>query len=142
MVKKMRCLRVYNNTKDEKRGTSMHQIPFFDDQRPEAKKRRRQWIAFVDATQKNWTASKYSVICSVHFTPADFSRLSYDGQKYQQRLKKDEIIRQTAEICFWSLIVEKRNLMDRDTSFLVFRIITPINNAFFYHFLAQFLSSQ
>ena len=79
-----------SNTKDEKRGISIHQIPFFGDQRPEAKKRRRKWIAFVNVKRQNWTASKHSVICSVHFTPADFSRLS-DGQKYQLRLKRDEI---------------------------------------------------
>ena len=27
-----------SNTKDEKRGISIHQVPFFGDQRPEAKK--------------------------------------------------------------------------------------------------------
>ena len=80
-----------SNTKDEKRGISIHQIPLFEDQRPEAKKRRRKWIVFVNVTRKNWTASKHSVICSVHFTPEDFSRLSYDGQEYQRRLKRDEI---------------------------------------------------
>ena len=79
-----------SNMKDEKRGISIHQIPFFSDQRPEAKKRRRKWIAFVNVKRKNWTASKRSAICSVHFTPADFSCLS-DGQKYQLRLKRDEI---------------------------------------------------
>ena len=45
----------------------------------------------MNATRKNWTASKHSVICSVHFSPEDFSRLYFEGQKYQQRLKKDEI---------------------------------------------------
>ena len=79
-----------SNTKDEKRGISIHQIPFFGEQRPEAKKRRRKWIAFVNVKRQNLTASKHSVICSVHFTSADFSRLS-PGQKYQQRLKRDEI---------------------------------------------------
>ena len=79
-----------SNTKDEKRGISIHQIPFFGDQRPEAKKRRQKWIAFVNVKRQNLTASKHSVICSVHFTSADFSRLS-DGQKYQLRLKRDEI---------------------------------------------------
>ena len=44
----------------------------------------------MNVKRQNWTASKHSVICSVHFTPADFSRLS-DGQKYQLRLKRDEI---------------------------------------------------
>ena len=45
----------------------------------------------MNASRKNWTASKHSVICSVHFSPEDFSRLYFEGQKYQQRLKKDEI---------------------------------------------------
>lgn len=80
-----------SNTKDEKKGISIHTIPFFNDSRPEAVKRRRKWISFVNATRKNWTASKHSVICSVHFSPEDFSRLFFEGQKYQQRLKKDEI---------------------------------------------------
>ena len=80
----------FSNTKDEKRGICIHQIPFFGDQRPEAKKRRRKWIALVNVKRQNLTASKHSMICSVHFTSADFSRLS-DGQKYQLRLKRDEI---------------------------------------------------
>ena len=79
-----------SNTKDEKRGISIHQIPFFGDQRPEAKEKTAKVVAFVNVRRKNCTASKHSVISFVHFTPADFSRLSYDGQKYQLRLKKDE----------------------------------------------------
>ena len=47
-------------------------------------------VAFANVKRQNWTASKHSVICSVHFKSADFSRLS-DGQKYQLRLKRDEI---------------------------------------------------
>ena len=181
-----------NNTKDEKRGTSVHQIPFFDNQRPEVKKRRQKWIAFVNDTRKNWTASKYLVISSVQFQPfvlwwseiCFFLRCLHIVHTwyrndtniifFQSLLIFLTIIRQTAEIywCetnrtdhrifgsdpvlprgiykgnppspsflgFWSLIVEKWCLMDRDTSF--FNIITPINNALFYHFLAQFLSSQ
>ena len=77
--------------KDEKKGISIHTIPFFNDSRPEAVKRRRKWISFVNASRKNWTASKHSVICSVHFSPEDFSCLYFEGQKYQQRLKKAEI---------------------------------------------------
>ena len=40
---------------------------------------------------------------------------------------------------FRPLITEKWYLMDRDTSFLVFRITTPINNALLYHFRTQLL---
>ena len=79
-----------SNTKDEKKGISIHTIPFFNDSRPEAMKRRRKWISFVNATWKNWTVSKHSVICSVHFSPEDFSRLYFEEQKYQQWLKKEE----------------------------------------------------
>ena len=80
-----------SNTKDEKKGISIHPIPFYGDPRPEAVKRRRKWISFVSATRKKWTASKYSVVCSVHFTPEDFVRLSFKENTLQQRLKKDEI---------------------------------------------------
>ena len=40
---------------------------------------------------------------------------------------------------FRPLIIEKWYLKDRDTSFLVFRITTPINNALLYHFRMQLL---
>ena len=70
---------------------SINQIPFFHDQRPEAKKKRQKLIVFVNVTRKKWTASKHTVICSVHFAPKDFSHLSYYGQKYQWPLKRDEI---------------------------------------------------
>jgi len=48
-----------SNTKDEKKGISIHPTPFYGDPRPEAVKRRRKWISFVSATRKKWTASKY-----------------------------------------------------------------------------------
>ena len=35
-----------------------------------------------DFPRKDWGESKCSVICSVNFTPADFSCLSFDGQKF------------------------------------------------------------
>ena len=41
-----------SNTKDEKKGISIHPIPFYGDPRPEAVKRRRKWISFVSATRK------------------------------------------------------------------------------------------
>ena len=44
----------------------------------------------MNVTWKNWSASKHSGICSVHFTPADLSSLS-DGQRYQLSPKRDEI---------------------------------------------------
>ena len=82
----------YSNKKDDEKGISIHQIPFYGDTRAEAVKRRRKWVSFVSGTRKHWTPSKYSVVCSVHFAQEDFTRtFSFDQQCYQKRLKRDEI---------------------------------------------------
>ena len=49
-----------SNTKDEIKGFSIHQIPFYGDTRSEAVKRRGKWISFVNGNRKHWTPSKYS----------------------------------------------------------------------------------
>ena len=49
-----------NNTKDEIKGISIDQIPFYGDTRSEAVKRRGKWISFVNGNRKHWTPSKYS----------------------------------------------------------------------------------
>lgn len=63
-----------SNVKDTAKGISLHRIPFYEDERPLAKHRRRQWIAFVRGKRAKWEASKSSVICSNHFRPEDFER--------------------------------------------------------------------
>ena len=63
-----------SNQKDEAQGISLHVIPFFEDDRPEAKRRRKKWIDFVKLKRAKWEPSKRSVICSVHFKPEDFER--------------------------------------------------------------------
>ena len=83
-----------SNTKDEIKGISIHQIPFYGDTKSEAVKRRGKWISFVNGNRKHWTPSKYSAVCSVHFAPEDFIRTlaySFDQQRYQKRLKRAEI---------------------------------------------------
>ena len=50
--------------KMRKRGIYIHQIPFYGDTRSEAVRKRRKWISFVNGSQKHWTPSKYSVVCS------------------------------------------------------------------------------
>ena len=50
-----------SNTKDEIKGISIHQIPFYGDTRSEAVKRRGKWISFLNGNRKHWTPSKYSV---------------------------------------------------------------------------------
>ena len=55
-----------------KEGISLHTIPFFNDDRPEAKKRRKRWVDFVCLHRKRWLESKWSATCSKHFKPQDY----------------------------------------------------------------------
>jgi len=81
-----------SNVKNDDEGISLHPIPYFDDTRPEAVKRRRNWVAFVNSIRKKWTATKYSEVCSVHFASEDFAQVfSFEKQDNKKRLKKDEI---------------------------------------------------
>ena len=48
-------------------------IPFWNDERLEAKKRRRQWISFVSRKRAKWNPSKSSVD-RAHFAYNDFVR--------------------------------------------------------------------
>ena len=84
-----------SNVNDPANGISLHRIPFWNDERPEAKKRRRQWLAFVSRKRAKWTPSKTSVVCSAHFTPDDlvrkFTCLTEKRSKYDARLRKDGI---------------------------------------------------
>lgn len=62
------------NVSDKEKGISLHLIPYSDDERSEAKKRRKKWTDFVKLKRAKWTPTKYSIICSDHFKPEDFSR--------------------------------------------------------------------
>ena len=79
-----RCV-VYGcgNVKDKEKQISLHPIPFYNDQNPEAVRRRKKWIAFVLKTRNKWTPSKHSKVCSAHFTADDFTHI--------RRLKRDDI---------------------------------------------------
>ena len=83
-----------SNQKDKAEGISLHVIPFFEDERPEAKRRRKKWVDFVKQKRAKWQPSKYSVICSVHFKPEDFERrfdcLQQGGKAPPRWLRKDE----------------------------------------------------
>ena len=84
-----------SNQKDGTKGVSLHVIPFFEDERPEAKRRRKKWVDFVKQKSAKWEPSKHSVICSEHFKAEDFERrfaLGQPGEKAMARwLCKDEI---------------------------------------------------
>ena len=82
-----------NNERDEESGISLHPIPYLDDSRTEAKKRRDRWIKWVQLHRADWTATPYSLICSEHFRNEDFARrfmkLPGKQSKGQQRLSRD-----------------------------------------------------
>jgi len=76
------------------KSISLHVIPFFEDNRPEAKRRRKKWVDFINQKRAKWQPSKRSVICSVHFKPEDFEQKFVPGEpgrKLMPRwLRKDE----------------------------------------------------
>lgn len=80
-----------NNTSVNAPGLSFHKFPAISD-RPDI---RRQWIHNV--SRDKWTPSKYSKLCSEHFTPGCFEEDKY--QKYlgdtwgksARKLKKDAV---------------------------------------------------
>lgn len=63
-----------DNTPDEEQGISVHIIPFFNDTRQEARKRRKRWVDFIARKRAKWMPTRYSAVCSEHFLPEDFER--------------------------------------------------------------------
>ena len=63
-----------SNERNLQNGISLHMIPFYGDDRPESKKRRKRWVDFVRLKRAKWEPSKTSVICSKHFRADDFVR--------------------------------------------------------------------
>ena len=61
-----------SNEPNVNEGYVLHTIPYANDQRPEAKKRRKVWADFVKMKRVKWEPSSSSVICSRHFKPDDF----------------------------------------------------------------------
>ena len=83
-----------SNTPDFENGIALDTIPYFGDDRPQAKKRRKKWVDFVKQKRAKWEPSKNSAICSVQFNPQDFQRLfaRLPGQStpYIPRLNRDD----------------------------------------------------
>ena len=80
-----------NNVGDPKKGISMHKFPFFGEECPIKKKRRKQWINFVLERRKMWVPGKSSSLCSDHFTADDFDRPLNMELNLKRDLKKDDI---------------------------------------------------
>ena len=51
-----------SNQKDEAKGISLHVIPFFEDERPDAKRRRKKWVDFVKQLSRD--SSEFSSLNS------------------------------------------------------------------------------
>ena len=60
------------NIKYEKKGISIHTIPFYDDPGPEAMRIRRRCIEFVQSTDKYVQPKSGSLVISVHFSEDNF----------------------------------------------------------------------
>ena len=84
-----------NDKTCKERGISLHKIPFFEDERGIAKRRRKLWVYFVRTKRDNWNPTKQSAICSQHFKPDDFASptISLPGFRGHMKaaLKRDEI---------------------------------------------------
>ena len=82
------------NVGDKEKGLSLHIIPYSGDERNEARKRRKKWVDFIKLKRTKWQPSQYSIICSEHFKPDDFSRRfsRIEGQSFvgNNVLKRDE----------------------------------------------------
>ena len=90
-----RCV-VYgcSNIPDIENGIVLHKIPYDQDLRPEAIKRRKRWVDFVKRKRAKWEPTASSCICSKHFMPDAFDRiLNLPGleKPYRPVLKRDAI---------------------------------------------------
>ena len=56
-------------------GISLHFIPFAGDKRPEAKRRRKQWVDFVHNKREKWEPTPNTSVCSAHFAKEDFHNM-------------------------------------------------------------------
>ena len=92
-----RCV-VYGclNESNLAKAISLHRVPFWNDDLPEAKKRRKKWVDFIGQKCVSWTATKHSAVCSVHFQSDDFKQfyvIEVPGTKpYTPRLKRDDVM--------------------------------------------------
>ena len=80
-----------SNGSDAKNGISLHFIPFAGDDRPEAKRRRKQWVDFVRVKRAKWDPTPNSSICSTHFAKEDFADIFSIHSGKRPRLTTDEI---------------------------------------------------
>ena len=101
-----------SNTPDSSKGIFLHNIPFYGDDRPEARSRRKQWIDFVRRKRAKFEPSATSVICSRHFSPEDYCQ-RFEFVKTRPQLVKDHIGTSALPRIYACDENETRNLSDR-----------------------------
>lgn len=77
-----------SNERNLEEGISLHKLPFYGDDRPEAKKRRKKWVDFVRLKRAKWEPSQSSVLCSKHFQREDFFRSADLGDEKNHHTSK------------------------------------------------------
>ena len=84
-----------SNEASRAKGITLFKIPYLNDERPEAKRRRKLWINFVMRTRDKWRPTEKSSICCKHFTEDNFewrfSSLPGMSGSFIPRLIRDEI---------------------------------------------------
>ena len=81
---------------DVQNGIILHTILFFNDDRPEARKRRKKWVDFIKQKRATRELTRNSLVCSKHFTEDDYRRRfmfidEVTKRPIMPRLKRDEI---------------------------------------------------
>ena len=70
-----RCVAAgYSNVTNLKEGISLYKLPFYVDDRPEAKRRKKKWVDLVRLKGMKSQPSQSSVLFSEHFRHEDFVR--------------------------------------------------------------------
>ena len=86
-----RCVvRGCSNAANPAEGISLHLIPFAGDERPEAKRRGKQWVDLRNKRAK-WEATPNSSVCSARFAKEDFYDMFATLSTKKPRLIFDKI---------------------------------------------------
>ena len=91
-----------------KEGISLHKLPFYNDDRTEAKKRRKKWVDFVRLKRAKWQPSQSSVPCSEHLKREDFVRSADLGDEQNLDNSKRWLRTDDFGVCVFHSVLLKR----------------------------------
>lgn len=126
-----------NNVSNLEKGIALHVIPFFGDDRAEARERRKKWVDFIKAKRAHWNPTKHSAVCSEPFKPVDFKRCfsGLPGANFKPTLKKDELGVSVFPTVHASSIVPQKTESDKSKrERRKVRLITSLSFAIMCHF--------